>query len=134
VLRGAACTGKTPIIELLAEKGYQTGQETARVYIDNELSADLTIEEFFGDPDTQIRIKPMQLELEEEILPADTIFLDWAMPDRIPFYRISRLNLNECWEKCKHFRYASVYILNLLPFQLNGTRIEDDTFTILLDE
>jgi hypothetical protein len=76
----------------------------------------------------------MQLELEEGILPADTIFLDWAMPDRIPFYRISGLNPNECLEKCKHFRYASVHILDLLPFQLDCARIEDDTFTTLLDE
>jgi predicted ATPase len=31
-------------------------------------------------------------------------------------------------------RYASVFILDRLPFQLNGARIEDDAYTVLLDE
>jgi predicted ATPase len=31
-------------------------------------------------------------------------------------------------------RYASVFILDQLPLELDGARIEDDDFTVLLDE
>jgi len=35
---------------------------------------------------------------------------------------------------CFHHRYASVFILDRLPLQLDGARIEDDAYTVLLDE
>jgi predicted ATPase len=56
------------------------------------------------------------------------------LPDCLTFFRIFGLNPNEILAECLHHRYASVFILDLLPFQLDGARIEDDTYTIVLDE
>ena len=44
VLTGSACTGKTTLIQLLAEEGYTVVYETARLYIDKELAKGRTIE------------------------------------------------------------------------------------------
>ena len=33
-----------------------------------------------------------------------------------------------------HHRYASIFVLNRLPFQQNGARIKDDAIAGLLDE
>ena len=49
VLTGAPCSGKTTLIELLQEKGYQTVPELARVYIDEQLANGLTLEELRQD-------------------------------------------------------------------------------------
>jgi predicted ATPase len=36
--------------------------------------------------------------------------------------------------ECFHHRYASVFLLDRLPFLQNGARIEDDVIAVLLDE
>ena len=41
---------------------------------------------------------------------------------------------NELLAECLHHRYASIFILDLLPLELDGARIEDETFTVLFDE
>ena len=35
---------------------------------------------------------------------------------------------------CFQHRYASVFLLDLLPLELDGARIEDDTYTTVYDE
>jgi predicted ATPase len=44
------------------------------------------------------------------------------------------VNPNELLAECFHHRYASVFILDMLPIQLNGARIDDPAYTVLLDE
>ena len=39
VITGAPCSGKTTLIEQLADKGYRTIPETARLYMENEMAA-----------------------------------------------------------------------------------------------
>ena len=134
VLTGAACSGKTTLIDMLAENGYQTGREIARVFIDNELAAGRTLDEIFHDVTTEPRIEQMQLELERGFRATNTVFLDRAQPDCIPFFRFVGLDPNECLKNSFHFCYASVFILDLLPLQLDGARVEDDTYTTVLDE
>jgi hypothetical protein len=36
--------------------------------------------------------------------------------------------------ECFHHRYASVFILDLLPLELDGARVQDEAYTTLLDE
>ena len=44
------------------------------------------------------------------------------------------MNPNELLAECFHHRYASVFILDLLPLKLDGARIEDDLYTVVYDE
>ncbi len=134
VITGAASSGKTTLIDILANRGFKTAHETARKYINQELAAGRTLEEIFGHHDTEMRIEEMQLGIEHELNANDVVFLDRALPDSITFRRLAGLDPNEILQKCFHHRYASVFILERLPFQLNGARIEADTYTVLLDE
>jgi predicted ATPase len=93
-----------------------------------------TLDEIFGSQADQRAMTDMQMRIEHGLRATDIVFLDRALPDCLFFYRIFGLNPNEILAECFHHRYASVFILDLLPFQLDGARIEDDTYTVLLDE
>jgi predicted ATPase len=134
VITGAACCGKTTLIDLLAGQGYQTAPETARLYIEGEIARGRALEEIFEDVATEPRIVEMQLGIEHGLRAMDVVFLDRALPDSLWFYRLAGRDPNELLAECFHHRYASVFILDRLPFELNGARIEDDTFTDLFEE
>ncbi len=134
VLTGAACSGKTTLIDQLAEKGYQTVPECARQYIDLELAKGRTFDDMFGNPADELCITNMQQRIEQGIRATDVTFLDRALPDSITFYRFCGLNPNEILVDCLQYRYASVFILERLPFHQNGARIDHDATSCLLDE
>jgi len=134
VLTGAACSGKTTLIDMLANRGFKAAPETARLYIDEELARGRTIEEIIGTPPTELCIEEMQMRIEHELRAKEVVFLDRALPDCLTFRRIVGLDPNEILAKCYHHRYASVFILDLLPFELDGARVEADIYTVTLDE
>jgi predicted ATPase len=76
----------------------------------------------------------MQLRTERGLRATDVVFLDRALPDDLAFFRFSGLDPHEILVDCFHRRYASVFILDQLPFHLDGARLEDDTYTDCLDE
>ena len=41
---------------------------------------------------------------------------------------------NELLPECLRYRYASVFVLDRLPHELDGARMDDDAYTALLDE
>ena len=135
VITGAACSGKTTLIDLLSDKGFQTVPEIARQFIEREVARGRTLDEIFENGAAlEPVVADMQMSIEHGLRATDIVFLDRALPDCLFFYRIFGLNPNELLAECFHHRYASVLILDLLPFQLDGARIEDDTYTVLLDE
>ena len=134
VITGAACSGKTTLIDLLADKGFQTAPETARQYLDREMGKGRTLDEIFEDATTEPGIEDMQLRIEHGLRAIDVVFLDRALPDSLTFRRLAGLNPNELLTDCFHHRYASMFLLDRLPFQQNGARIEDDAIAGLLDE
>jgi predicted ATPase len=135
VITGAACCGKTTLIDLLADQGFQTVPETARELMEREMARGRTIEEIFENGAAFERVlMDVQQEIEHGLRSADVIFLDRALPDCLTFFRVFGLNPNEILAECLHHRYASVFVVDPLPFQLDGVRIEDDAFTVVLDE
>jgi len=135
VITGATCSGKTTLIDLLADKGFQTVPEIARQFIEREVARGRTIDEIFENgATTEPVLADMQMRTEHGLRETDIVFLDRALPDYLFFYRSFGLNPNEILAECFHHRYASVFILDRLPLQLDGARIEDDTYTVLLDE
>jgi predicted ATPase len=133
VLTGAACSGKTTIINMLAEKGYQTARETARIYFNQEVAKGRTLETILQDTSTERCIEEMQLQLEHELDPEDTVFLDRAIPDSISFHRLINLNPNEILSECFYHRYASIFLLDLLPLDLDDARVDEDLYRGVFD-
>jgi len=134
VITGGACCGKTTLIDLLADKGFQTVGEIPREYIEREVAKGRTLDEIFGSQADERAITDMQRRVEHGLRATDVAFLDRALPDFLWFWRLFGLNPNELLAECFHHRYASVFILDLLPLQLDGARIEDEAYTVLFDE
>ncbi|HSR33795.1 MAG TPA: ATP-binding protein [Anaerolineae bacterium] len=134
VITGAACCGKTTLIDLLADKGFQTVPEIPRQYIERELAKGRTLDEIFASEADERAITDWQRRVENDLRATEIAFLDRALPDFLHFWRLHGLNPNELLAECLHHRYASVFILDLLPLELDGARIEDETFTVLFDE
>jgi predicted ATPase len=126
VITGAPCCGKTTMINQMANQGFQTVPETARQYIEREMAEGRTAHPIRADAAAlQRSIKDMQLSVEGGLRANEVLFLDGALPRSLAWYRVYGLNPNEILEDCFNHRYASVFILDLLPFQLDDQRIEE---------
>lgn len=134
VITGGACCGKTTLIDLLAGQGFQTLPEIPRQYIEREVAKGRTLDEIFASAADERAITDWQRRAEHGLRPTDVVFLDRALPDFFWPWRLQGLDPNELLPECLQHRYASVFILDLLPLELDGARIQDDTFTVLFDE
>ncbi|UCG22608.1 MAG: ATP-binding protein [Chloroflexota bacterium] len=134
VLTGAICCGKTTLIDMLAEKGFRTLPEASREYIEREVAKGRTLEELFGSAADERVLTKIQCDAEHRLSANEVTFLDRALPDYLWFWRLFGMNPNELLAECFRYRYASVFILDQLPLQLDGARIDDEVFTDLLDE
>ena len=96
VITGAPSCGKTTLINLLADKGFQTVPEGAREYMEGEIARGRTIDEIHANGvDLQRRIEDMQVRIEGELSAVDVAFLDGAVPGSLAWYRVLGLNPNE---------------------------------------
>jgi predicted ATPase len=135
VITGAPCCGKTTLIEQFARKGFQTVPEIGRAYIEREMARGRTIDDLRGDEVSfQRGIREMQLAMERGLRAQDVAFLDRAYPDCLSFCRLTGLNPNLVLADCFHHRYASVFVLDILPYQHDGVRTESDAEARFLDE
>lgn len=134
VITGASCSGKTTVINLLANKGFRTVTEAGRKYFDRELAKGRTIEEIRADPAAFTRqVYSIMLEHERKLQATDINFLDRALPDAFAFFRLAGLNPNEIVSDCFRYRYAAVFLLNRLPYQKDGVRVADDETAAYLE-
>lgn len=127
VITGASCSGKTTIINMLADKGYQIVPEAGRKYFEREISKGRTIDEIRAYPAFFTRqVYDIMLEHESGLRANEIHFLDRALPDGFAFYRLAGINPNEILSVCFRNRYAFVFLLNRLPYQKDGVRVADD--------
>lgn len=135
VITGAPSCGKTTLLNLLAEKGYRTVPETARLYMESEIARGRSIDEIHGDPaGLQRRIIALQLEVEGGLPADDILFLDGAIPGSLAWYRLFGLDPNQILPECFHHRYASIFILDQLPLHQDGLRFQDEALIGFLDQ
>jgi predicted ATPase len=134
VITGAICCGKTTLIDMLADRGFPTLPEMARQHIEKEVAKGRTLDEIFGNEADERAITDMQRQTEHGLRVTDLAFLDRALPDYLWTWRLFGMDPNELLPECFHHRYASVFILDPFPLELDGARIEDDAWTVLFDE
>jgi predicted ATPase len=118
----------------LAQKGYRTFPEAGRLYFEREFAKGRTIDEIRQDRAAMTReIYDLWLELNENLQATEFTFLDRGLPDALSFYRFAGMNPNGILLNCFQHRYASVFILNLLPYQQDGIRGGDDASAAYFD-
>jgi predicted ATPase len=134
VITGASSSGKTTLIDQLADKGFQTFPEPGRLYFERELAKGRMIDEIRADRAAMTRqIYSLWLDLNSELQADRTIFLDRGLPDALGFYRFAGMNPNDILPDCFRHRYASVFLLNRLPYQQDGIRAGDDKSAAYFD-
>jgi len=127
VITGASCSGKSTLIDQLANQGFRTIPEVGRQYIEKELANGRTIDEIREDRSNLTRqVYDMWVKLESGLGAAEVTFLDRGLPDSLSFYRFAGMNPNEILPDCFHHLYASVFMLNRFPYQRDGVRGGDD--------
>jgi predicted ATPase len=135
VITGAPCSGKTTLIDLLANKGFRTVPQIGRVYVEGEMTKGRTTDEILKNAAVgQRAIVEMQRRYERGLRVNEVAFLDSGSPDCLTYCRFMGLNPNEILAECFHHHYASVFKLDRFPFQPDGVRLEDDTIASLMDE
>ena len=134
VLTGAICCGKTTLIDMLDDMGFQTLPETSRLYLEREVAKGRKLEEIFTSTVDERALTEMQRIAEHSLEAQLVTFIDRALPDYLWFWRLLEMDPNELLAQCFHFRYRSVFILDQLPLQLDRVRLDNGAYTHLLDE
>lgn len=123
---GGPCSGKSTLINLLARQGYKTIPERARLYIEEIMAGEKSLHPILENGAAlQQKIFELQLKLENELEPEEFLFLDGTVPASLAWYRVFGLDPNEILSHCFQRRYASTFILELLPFQSDDGRVDE---------
>ena len=126
VITGAPCCGKTTLIGQLAGKGFRTVPESARLFIEREMAVGRRAHPILEDGAALQRgIAEMQLRVEGGLPANEVAFLDGAAPSSLAWFRAYGLDPNEILPQCFQYRYASVFVLDPLPFQPDEERVEE---------
>ena len=134
VITGAPSSGKTTLINLLIDQGFETFPEVSRLYFEEEMAKGRTIEEIRVDRTAcTLEIYSLWLRMKAGLVPDRITFLDRGLPDCLAFYRIAGLDPNEILPDCFQHRYASVFILDRLQYEQDGVRAGDDVYAEYFD-
>lgn len=127
VITGGPSTGKTTVINLLAEKGYKTTIEHARHYIDTQKKTGKTVEEIRENKHNfQMEVIELQIKEEKELSPNDIVFLDRAIPDALAYYKFLNLKYDHVLlQAVENVSYKKIFILDMLPMVNDYARTED---------
>ncbi len=129
VLTGGPSSGKTKTLEYLAFLGYPIVPETARVWIDSEMSQGKTIEQIRADEMSfQRRVWRMKTQAERRINPNRLTFFDRGLPDTVAYYQAYNQPLSVSDVALKKHRYAGIFLLEPFQFQQDYARTEDADF------
>ncbi len=128
VITGGPCTGKTTVVNILAQRGYKTTIEHARHYIDTQKINGHTVEEIRQNKkEFQLGVLNMQIEEEATLNVNEQVFLDRALPDAMAYYQFLGLEYDErLISQCNKYCYKHVFILDRLPLMNDYARLEDE--------
>ena len=127
VITGGPCSGKTTIVNILAERGYKTTVEDARHYIDSQLAIGKTVKEIRKhQAEFQLKVLNLQIEQESSLSPDEVVFLDRAIPDARAYYRFLDIPEDDVLTKMMAIvSYKKIFILDYLPLVEDYARHED---------
>ena len=128
VVTGGPSSGKTTLVNRLAELGYQTAVEDARHYLDLQRLEGHSVEEVRArHREFQLAVLKMQIANEARFGPEDLVFFDRAIPDSIAYYRFLSLKPDPLLKTAlKHNHYRKAFVLDLLELHPDYARTEDE--------
>ena len=127
VITGGPSSGKSTVIRILKDMGFQTTIELARHYIDLQRMNGRSTEEIRSNQrQFQHKVLNLQIDLERRLDPQDLIFLDRGLPDELAYYQYFNLPPDEkLVEYLNQNLYKKIFIMDLLPLDKDYARTED---------
>lgn len=126
VITGGPSSGKTTLIEQLAEHGYLVAPEIAREYIEQLLAHNRTLDSIKNNErQVQKDILTLALEREQNLDPKQMMFFDRGVADSLGYYKYYHLDETQIIEACQRIRYKKVFYCHQLPVAADKVRIED---------
>lgn len=128
VITGGPGSGKTTMVNLLRERGYNTTIDHARHYLYTQRIKGKTVEEVRKNQwEFQLGVLDMQIEQEASLSPGDMVFLGRAIPDCLAYYYYLGLEPGKKpLDALKKVSYKKIFILDLLPLVNDYARKEDE--------
>jgi predicted ATPase len=128
VITGGPGCGKTTMVNLLRERGYNTTIEHARHFLYTQRVKGRAVEEVRKNQlEFQLGVLEMQIEQELSVPSEELFFLDRALPDSLAYYRFLSLAPDQrLVDALKNVSYKKIFILDLLPLVNDYARKEDE--------
>jgi predicted ATPase len=135
VITGAPSSGKTSVINMLAQRGYATQDEVARELITLSISKGRSLADIRKDAsDLQKDILEVTLAREMALDLKQTVFLDRGLPDSITYFKLAGLDGFEASAVSLLFQYRAVFIFDRLPVVKDDVRTEDEAMANKIDQ
>lgn len=134
VFTGAPCSGKSSVIDGLADRGHPVVPEAARAFIDNRLAQGYTLSEAKADILAFERhILYEKVRIENDLSADRMVFLDRAVPDSIAYFQLEGLDIAEPLKLSRAVRYAKVFLFDRLMFAKDAVRSETHSLAVRIE-
>lgn len=126
VITGGPSSGKTTLINYLANQGYQIAPEVARSYIKKLLGQNNTLDEIYHNTEALQRgILANALKRERKLKPEQLIFFDRGTLDTVGYLHHYQIESPQVRASCQQKRYKKIFYCHPLPLFKDDVRIED---------
>lgn len=135
VFTGAPSSGKTSVLDALAQKGLHVESETARTYIEQQIELGRPLDHVRSDATgLQYGILHTKLIIERRLPAKELIFLDRAIPDSIAYFRLCGLPDDAAIKASHTQKYRKVFMFERLPIKHDNIRTENEEEAAWLDQ
>ncbi len=126
VITGAPSSGKTTVIKLLEQKGYDVVYELARIYIDEEMAKGKTIQEIRANELLfQEKILKFKIAYEKKLAKEKIIFFDRGIPDSDAYYQLQGFGEDKFLKKAlAASSYKKVFLFEMIGYEKDYARVE----------
>lgn len=115
VLTGGPCAGKTTLLNLLKENGFDTVPEAASIIIEESLASGSDCLPWKDNPSFQNRVFELQLELEQENRGKELVFFDRGVLDGYAYVKFYGKPPSRIYNEIGPGRYEGVFLLEPVP-------------------
>lgn len=122
VLTGGPGVGKTTLLNLLNESGFETVPEAASIIIEESLATGSDCLPWKNNPEFQNRVFELQLELEQENNGKELVFFDRGVLDGYAYVKFYGKTPSRIYNEIGPGRYDGVFILEPVPNYCNDHR------------
>jgi predicted ATPase len=131
VITGAPSSGKTTLINQLAQQGYSIAHEVARDYIQGLLTNHYTLEDLKRkNSQLQRDILAVALKRERRLKTQQLIFFDRGTVDSLGYFNYYQLEAQHIKHGCERLRYKKIFYCHQLPVVDDHIRVEDTNTAI----